>query len=579
MEKLELKDSSETRPPTDRRAFLAAWFQGSEGQIEIRLLPSGKQKFFSIEDFQGIDDFASKHGKENIYFGVATRNGKGGTKANVISIPGTWADADFKGMPEKEVNKLLVECPLRPTFVIGSGGGYHLYWQYREPTDNGEITERINQQIAQYFQSDPVHNIDRILRLPGTVNHKYEPWRPVKVLIHDPARQYNQSDFEEHLPPLKDTNESGQPVNPTGWEKEVVKGATPGHRRPNLAKEAGRLVTLGLIDEEILPVLLEIDRNNTPPVGKAEVIKTLNGIRKTHDRNHPQTSEINLTQKIRDWIQANTGTFATKDIFEELDISKRYKCQVSTVLTRTVSEGLIERTTRVGIFRVVDKECPAIQWRNTDIETFNINWPLGVENLAQIYHKNIVVLAGETDSGKTAYLLNVVDMNRDKEIFYFSSEMGENEFADRIGSFEGAQANWKKFHLFERSKDFCDVIMPDHINIIDHLELTDAFYLVAGHIGKIFDKLNKGIAIIGLQMDEGAKFGRGRAFSMEKARLYMTMSKNPPDGAILRILKAKKRTRPNVNPNNQRCNFKIINGTRLVQSEPWDYDYKKEGKK
>lgn len=347
-----------------------------------------------------------------------------------------------------------------------------------------------------------------------------------------------------------------------------------GNRDESLFHTALNLLKGGTPVEEVKTVIVALGTTCKPPFpAKEAIIKVESAMKRLEGGNR------NFAQEVRDWIQVNTGTFATKDIFEELDISRQYKRQVSTILTRLVARDLIDRTSRIGIFRIVDKECPVIQWRKADIEMFDINWPLSVGNLVKIYPKNIIVIAGEADAGKTAYLLNLVDMNRDKKIFYFSSEMGSGEFKDRIDSFEGAEANWNHFHPFERSKDFADVIQPDHINIIDYLELTDAFYLVSGLIGKIFDKLNKGIAIIGLQMDEGAKFGRGRAFSMEKARLYMTISKNPPDGAILRILKAKKRARPDVNPNNQRCDFKIVNGTKLIQSEPWYYDYKKEGKK
>ena len=345
----------------DRNKFLSEWFKECEGSIELRVFKQVSKDemefkdrhFFSINDYKAIDNYAAKYSGNNIYFGASTRNGAGGTKVDTVNIPGSWTEIDFKDVSKEEADKLLFECPLQPTFIVLSGGGYHLYWQFREPTDNIEAVERINRQLVQFFDSDSVYNIDRILRLPDTINHKYTPWKPVKVLTHDPARQYNQSDFEEHLPPLKDVNGSGEPTNPPGWEKEVVKGATPGHRRPNLAKEAGRLITIGLIDEEILPVLLEIDKKNTPPVGETEVIKTLKGIRNTDNRNHPQTSETNLTQKIRDWIGIATGEFCTRNIFEELDVSKQDKAQVSKLLTRLVSEDLLERTAKMGTFRIV----------------------------------------------------------------------------------------------------------------------------------------------------------------------------------------------------------------------------------
>ena len=559
-----------------RHTFLSEWFSDCEGNIEIRVLPGAKQEFFTLDDYQGIDAFSSKHSKKNIYFGVASRNGAGGTKANIVSIPGVWADIDFKSIPQEEADKLLLECPLLPTSIINSGNGYHCYWKFREPTDNQEITEYINRQLAQYFGSDPVHDVTRILRLPDTPNHKYKPWRPVRILIHNRANQYNESDFQEHFPPVKDTAKAGEPSNPRGWQEEALKGATPGHRHHTAAKLAGRYIKNGLSDQEILPILQDWDRKNSPSIesdyGQGELLKIIQSIRKTDNRSRP--TQINLTQKVRNWIEMNPGAFFTRQIYDELSISKTDKDKISVIMSRLIAEGVIERTgQKAGCFRTIDSTCEAIDWRKTEIETFDINLPLGISNLVSIYPKNIVIIYGEPDAGKTALMLNIVDFNRDKEIFYFSSEMGGGELHDRISKFPGAEESWSHFHAFERSDNFSDVIRPDAINIIDYLELTDNFYLVAGKVMEIFKKLRKGITIIGLQMAPGGKLGRGGAFSLEKARLNMTISKNPPDGAILRIVKAKKRARPDLNPNNQRCDFKLVNGTRLILTKDWHYDY------
>ena len=165
-----------------RHTFLNEWFQNCEGNIEIRLLPSKKQMFFSVDNIQGLDSFVSKHGNENVYFGCTSRNGHSGTKANVLDIPGVWADIDFKSTPKDQADKLLEHCPLAPTFIIESGGGYHCYWKFREPTDNIEIVEYINKQLAQFFESDPaVCDASHILRLPGTFNYKYKPKIPVTI--------------------------------------------------------------------------------------------------------------------------------------------------------------------------------------------------------------------------------------------------------------------------------------------------------------------------------------------------------------------------------------------------------------
>lgn len=63
-----------------------------------------------------------------------------------------------------------------PTFVIFSGGGYQAFWKLSEPIeingdlDKAEDAKLWNLQLERVFGADNVHNIDRIMRLVGTVN-------------------------------------------------------------------------------------------------------------------------------------------------------------------------------------------------------------------------------------------------------------------------------------------------------------------------------------------------------------------------------------------------------------------------
>jgi hypothetical protein len=63
-----------------------------------------------------------------------------------------------------------------PTCVVFSGGGYQGFWKLETPIPiNGDLalaedTKRYNQRLELLFGGDNCHNIDRIMRLPGTVN-------------------------------------------------------------------------------------------------------------------------------------------------------------------------------------------------------------------------------------------------------------------------------------------------------------------------------------------------------------------------------------------------------------------------
>jgi Family of unknown function (DUF5906) len=71
--------------------------------------------------------------------------------------------------------KLPVGVPA-PTVVVFSGGGYQGFWKLQTPIKiNGDIklaedAKRYNQQLELLFGADNCHNIDRIMRLPGSVN-------------------------------------------------------------------------------------------------------------------------------------------------------------------------------------------------------------------------------------------------------------------------------------------------------------------------------------------------------------------------------------------------------------------------
>jgi hypothetical protein len=63
-----------------------------------------------------------------------------------------------------------------PTVIVSSGGGVQAFWKLQEPIPiNGEMglaedAKRYNQYLEVVFGADNCHNIDRIMRLPGTMN-------------------------------------------------------------------------------------------------------------------------------------------------------------------------------------------------------------------------------------------------------------------------------------------------------------------------------------------------------------------------------------------------------------------------
>lgn len=65
----------------------------------------------------------------------------------------------------------LASLSAPPSFVIDSGGGLNAFWRLDGPCANLASIEEINRQVQEYFDADACWNIDRVMRVPGTVNY------------------------------------------------------------------------------------------------------------------------------------------------------------------------------------------------------------------------------------------------------------------------------------------------------------------------------------------------------------------------------------------------------------------------
>jgi len=286
-----------------------------------------------------------------------------------------------------------------------------------------------------------------------------------------------------------------------------------------------------------------------------------------------------LTDDLTMWVMETSGSFTNEDYYKSANISKpKDKTKVRVVLGRLVEKGITERVgNKNGVFRLIESSCDEIDFMNADVKEFMIKWPFKIEYLVKTHPRNLIVIAGEQNAGKTALLLNVakLNMNRGYDVYYYSSEMGAVELKDRLSDFENMPLeDWKSVKFLERSTKFADIIKPNAINIIDYLEVTDNFYLIGSELKAIYDRLENGIAVIGLQKDPKAILGRGASFGLEKPRLYITLQDNAPNGAIMTLKKAKNWKDKSKNPNGLQTYFKIRNGCELYQTSDWEYPKK-----
>lgn len=125
----------------------------------------------------------------------------------------------------------------------------------------------------------------------------------------------------------------------------------------------------------------------------------------------PQDAEKGLAQAIRDFIGKIQGAFSTSQLDNELGIVGKGKENRRVTLWRLCDEGLIERV-KPGVYRVKEPALPDMQWQIADnTNGLDIKLPFEIHNWVEIYPKNILVIAGTTNAGKTAYLLNFIKDN------------------------------------------------------------------------------------------------------------------------------------------------------------------------
>jgi putative DNA primase/helicase len=167
-------------------------------------------------------------GKANLYVGLGLSPHDYGPALRceaerVMGIPGLWVDLDVEGpghkpaaherlLPSKDAARdLLYSLPLAPSLVVDSGHGLQAYWLFKELWLFDDDTER--QQAAGLvdawqatirvkangYKVDSIGDLARVLRIPGTVNHK-PGCDPLPVLITDENdTRYNPSEFEPFL--------------------------------------------------------------------------------------------------------------------------------------------------------------------------------------------------------------------------------------------------------------------------------------------------------------------------------------------------------------------------------------------
>jgi hypothetical protein len=305
---------------------LATITAGCDGYVELRALPSKKQCFSAPNDLATKRTFSRRHQGANLYWGVATRRSDAnGTEANCQHLGCLFADLDFKDINEAEARERLRAMPLPASIVVNSGGGLHCYWLLREPLDVQADTPRPwLQRLAAYLGADSsCAEPARVLRIPGTKNHKYAPPRIVMVEHFDPEARYNLSEFSEWLPAQPSANLQKVSDFPT-FNGPIIDG----RRNDTLYKLARSLKAKGIEPAAIALSIRSVNQAQCrPPLDDREIQQIITQGTKQGNRSdfaEPEAKEpaapvlvrlSDVAPEVIDWIRPGHLARGKKTLF------------------------------------------------------------------------------------------------------------------------------------------------------------------------------------------------------------------------------------------------------------------------
>lgn len=240
----------------DERGLLAIWTKGAR--------KVGTQYFNYPETADSAAEWAvekSRAGHE-VYFCAHLLTDPRRIKENAAAVHTLWGDLDGAEVPEGEIT---------PTAVVESSPGkFHCYWRLTDAIPP-ETAEGLNKRLALAIGADPSgSDLTQLLRVPGTVNHKYED-KPVVEIYDLEDHTYTAGDLDRILP--------RQEISDFSAAATVDDEISDGSRNKTLTSYGGTLRRRGLDEEGIFAALSGINAQKCkPPLSEGEVARIAHSV-------------------------------------------------------------------------------------------------------------------------------------------------------------------------------------------------------------------------------------------------------------------------------------------------------------
>lgn len=146
-----------------------------------------------------------------------------GYEQSAALMPALWLDIDWadpthkkKNLPptQKHAQYVIDSMPAPASIVVKTGGGLHAWWILKDPLELNTPEERKRARELSYKWSflargicedrgwamDSVWDLARVMRCPGTLNHKKDEPRPVEMLHIDADHPHDMDGLEVLMP-------------------------------------------------------------------------------------------------------------------------------------------------------------------------------------------------------------------------------------------------------------------------------------------------------------------------------------------------------------------------------------------
>ena len=274
------------------------------------------------------------------------------------------------------------------------------------------------------------------------------------------------------------------------------------------------------------------------------------------------------TAQLEKWLNQEPDEFGIEQFRKKYNIAADSDL-LYVAFNRWVGEGKLKRSSR-GYYRKV-KPIEAIRWWNGEEKTaIKFVWPqshsdteyscFGFEDNIEIFPGDVILIAGESNWGKTCLALNLLidNLHLFEGTILMVNEYKPQRFRNRMKKFDWVDY-WNegipKFEMIPITENHVDYIKPNYLNVLDWIHVKSDFWDVATITQDIGMQLREGgIAVVVIQKTGGKPLGIGGDWGKFFPAVYLTL--NPP--GVLKLEKVKSSPEGVSNPEGTMYAFDII---------------------